>query len=235
MESRAREASADCLPERAADYPQFYFATPRDEVVGFLPANPRRVLEVGCGSGAFRAHFPTDVEYWGIEPEEGPARDAGRKLTKVLQGDFEVCLPDLPTGYFDLIVCNDVIEHMRDHRYFLEVIQTVMEPRATLVGSVPNVRLLSNLARLLLRRDWAYIDSGILDYTHLRFFTGKSLARELSAAGFKIERLRGINPLGSSERGVSRLLKVGVSNLASLLLGRDTRFVQFGFRARFLG
>ena len=213
-------------------YPEFYFATPRDEVFAFVPAGSRRVLEIGCGSGAFRAHFPAEVEYWGVEPEDGPAADAAKHLTRVLQGNAGDCLPAQPDGYFDLIVCNDVIEHMPDHRRFLRDIQRVMSPGGSLVGSVPNVRLLSNLARLLLKRDWEYIDSGILDYTHLHFFTEKSLRRELLNAGFSIEKLAAINALGSRERGLSRMLKLTASTAASLLVGRDTRFVQFAFRAR---
>ena len=229
--SRIRTASA----EAADPYPEFYFATPRDEVFAFVPRESRRVLEVGCGSGAFRSHFPAQVEYWGIELEKGPAKDAAKHLTRVLVGNAESCLPKLPAGYFDLVVCNDVIEHMPDHRRFLRDVQRVMAPAAAMVGSVPNVRLLSNLARLLFKRDWEYIDSGVLDYTHLHFFTQKSLRRELVNAGFAIEKLAGINPLGGRDRGPARLLKTAVGSAASLLLGRDTRFVQFAFRARLGG
>lgn len=214
------------------DYPEFYFAAPRDEVVEFLPQTARRVLEVGCGSGAFRAHFPPNVEYWGIQPQDGPATEAEEHLTKVLRGNFEEHEHNLPDAYFVLIVCNDVIEHMPDHRQFLRGIQRVMAADALLVGSVPNVRLLSNLVRLLAKRDWEYVDSGILDYTHLRFFTQKSLTRELAATGFTIERVAGINALGSREQGLPRLLKTIASGVASFVVGRDTRFVQFGFRAR---
>lgn len=220
----------DSSPSRGA-YPEFYYATPRDEVMNFVPPGARRILEVGCGSGAFRAHFPTEIEYWGVEPESGPAAEAAKHLTKVLRGNFEECAQELPNAYFDLVVCNDVIEHMPDPRQFLRAIQRVMTPTAALVGSIPNVRVLSNLVRLLAKRDWEYVDSGILDYTHLRFFTQKSLARELSDAGFTIERLAGINALGSKEQGLRRLFKAGASSAASFALGRDTRFVQFGFRA----
>ena len=212
--------------ESAQDYSKGYFALSRDELVEFLPKDTRRVLEVGCGSGIFRAHFPNNVEYWGIEPQEGPARDAARHLTKVLQGTFDDCRSELPTSYFDLVVCNDVIEHMFDHRAFLRDIQNFLTPKGVLIGSVPNVRLLSHLARLLIKRDWEYIGEGTLDYTHLRFFTEKSFARELVKAGFAVDKLRGINALGSKERGIPKLLKVAVSSVASLLIGRDTRFVQ---------
>ena len=220
------------LPDATFDYPAYYFAAPRDEVFKFVPPGSRRVLEVGCGSGAFRAHFASETEYWGIEPRESPANDAAKRLTKVLLGSFHDRLAELPEAYFDLVIINDVIEHMRDYREFLLAVQKVMAPGAVIVGSVPNVRLVSNLARLLIKRDWEYLDAGILDYTHLHFFTQKSLTRELKKAGFNIERLEGINALGSTEHGLPKFLKTVASSAVSLLMGSDTRFVQFAFRAK---
>lgn len=215
-----------------SEYPEFYFATPRSEVYALVRGGARRILEIGCGSGAFRSHFAGSVEYWGVEPEAAPAADAARSLSKVLHGTFDKCRSEIPTAYFDLVVCNDVIEHMTDHRAFLREIQEVMAPAAMIVGSVPNVRLLSNLARLLVQRDWRYLDSGVLDYTHLRFFTEKSLRRELELSGLRVEEVIGINPLGGKDAGLARLLKTAVSLIASLLMGRDTRFVQYAFRAK---
>lgn len=213
-------------------YQSAYFGLARDEVMGFVPAGAQRILEVGCGSGAFRAHFAPWVEYWGVEPEEGPATDAAKALTKVIHGRFDERQGELPKAYFDVVVCNDVIEHMIDHRAFLRDVQSVLVPGGALVGSIPNIRLMSNLARLLVKRDWEYLSQGILDYTHLRFFTKKSWIRELGGAGLKVERVTGINPLGSKERGLSRFYKVVLSSIGAVVLGGDTRFVQIGFRAR---
>jgi 2-polyprenyl-3-methyl-5-hydroxy-6-metoxy-1,4-benzoquinol methylase len=218
--------------ENTDEYRSSYFGLSRDEVIDFVPTGARRVLEVGCGSGVFRRHFPGDVEYWGIEPEEGPAREAAKHLTKVLHGRFDDSKGDLPENYFDLVVCNDVIEHMPDHRGFLRDVQHVVVPGGALVGSVPNVRLLTNLARLLIKRDWQYLEEGVLDYTHLRFFTKKSWTRELASSGLEVERVVGINPLGSKEHGLDRLFKIVASSAGALLMGGDTRFVQIGFRAR---
>jgi SAM-dependent methyltransferase len=210
------------------NYPHYYFATSRDEMAKFVPVGVKRVLEIGCGSGGFRSHVPTAVEYWGIEYEPGPATDAATRLTQVLHGKVEDRLAEVPRGYFDLIVCNDVIEHLEDPRGFLADIQRVMAPDAKLVGSIPNVRLLTNLYRLLVRRDWEYVDSGVLDYTHLHFFTQKSLRRELTRAGLVVETLEGINPLGHDSGTLKRLLGL----VASWVVGADSRFVQLAFVAR---
>jgi 2-polyprenyl-3-methyl-5-hydroxy-6-metoxy-1,4-benzoquinol methylase len=214
------------------DSPDFYYGAPRTEILPLLPASPRRVLEVGCGSGAFRRNFAQDVEYWGIEPADGPAMEAEKHLSKVCRGTLTDSFAMLPDGYFDLIVCNDVIEHLTDHDWFLANIKTKMAPGAIMVGSVPNVRLLTNLYRLVVRRDWEYGDAGILDTTHLRFFTQKSWTRILATHGFLLERIIGLNSLGSTEKGLGGLAKSLVARASALILGSDVLYVQFGFRVK---
>lgn len=93
------------------------------------------------------------------------------KLRKALDDRTAAALPD---QHFDMVICNDVIEHMVDHDHFLEHIKTKMRPGACIVGSIPNVRHLTALFKLLVAKDWPYSASGILDRTHLRFFTENS-------------------------------------------------------------
>ena len=83
------------------------------------------------------------------------------------------------------MVCNDVIEHMADHDRFLRQIRGHIAPGGVLIGSVPNMRHYRALFELLVLRDWDYRDSGVLDRTHLRFFTARSLRRSLTRAGFE--------------------------------------------------
>lgn len=97
----------------------------------------------------------------------------------------------MPDGYFDLVVCNDVLEHMADPQKALATIRAKMAADGRLVGSLPNVRSVWVLLDLLFRRDWRYRESGVLDSTHLRFFTFKSARRLLTESGFEIEVFRG--------------------------------------------
>ncbi len=203
-----------------------YHQGARPEMAGFIPDGVHRVLEIGCGEGEFRQYFPDSVEYWGVEPYAEAAAVAAHRLQTVRIGSFLDMQDDLPDGYFDLVVCNDVIEHMVDHDLFLQLIQRKMTPDARLIGSVPNVRYLRVLNELLLRRDWAYRDSGVLDRTHLRFFTRRSLQRTFSLHGYTIERLNGINGLKLWPPTAKKIGRV----LAISLLGRDTRYLQYGFR-----
>jgi SAM-dependent methyltransferase len=205
-----------------------YYAKHRPEVLPFLPQGPRRVLEVGCGEGRFRANLPSTCEYRGVEPSAAAGRVAATVLDAVLVGTYGEVAAELPAQYFDLVICNDVIEHMPDHDAFLEDIKQKMAPGAHLVGSVPNVRFLSNLSQMLIAKEWRYEEFGLLDRTHLRFFTARSWERTLREHGFVVEAIAGINAVDPGATWPRRLAK----RAAIAVLGADTRFLQFGFRAR---
>ena len=174
--------------------PDSYYSHPRQALAGLIiPSRYGRVLEIGCGTGAFATHYNSGSEIWGIEPNRDAARQAKLLMDKVLIGTYREVENDLPSNYFDLVVCNDVIEHMPDGLSFLDDIQKTMSPGARLAGSIPNVRYYRNLGALLLQKDWKYRDEGILDQTHALFFTKKSIARALEEANYRIELLVGIN------------------------------------------
>lgn len=206
-----------------------YYSSHRAEVTPFLPDNPSRVLEIGCGTGGFRDFLPKNVEYWGVEPVADVAQAAREKMDFVHIGTYDAVKDQLPNEYFDLVICNDVIEHMQDHDAFLEQIKDKMAHGGFLCGSIPNVRHFKNLLNLLIKKDWEYTDAGILDRTHLRFFTRKSLIRAFDQNGFEIEMFKGIND--------KRLRFYNPFSLIKYLflfgiLGIDTRPLQFGFRVR---
>ena len=191
-----------------------------------LPEQYSKVLEVGCGEGNFRINLSQENEYWGVEPIEASARRASKKLDKVLIGTFNEMFDQIPDGYFDLVICNDVIEHMTDHEEFFQSIKKKIKKEGCLVASIPNVRYILNLIELLVKKDWEYKDSGILDRTHLRFFTEKSLKRTIIDSGFEIDQFKGINIYRSG--GVKRYF----FNVVFMLLGQDARCMQFGIRIK---
>jgi 2-polyprenyl-3-methyl-5-hydroxy-6-metoxy-1,4-benzoquinol methylase len=205
----------------------------RTEMLAFMPAQYHRVLEIGCDEGDFAVLLQGEV--WGIEPDPAAAMVAEGRLHHVLTGTFNEVAASLPANYFDVVVCNDVIEHMRDHDRFLRDVRRFLVPNGVLVGSVPNLRHYRALFELLVLRDWDYRDSGVLDRTHLRFFTARSLRRSLAHAGFRVERLQGIN--GGMRLTLSRQhLPHALFGWALIVLtlggARDIRFMQIAFRAR---
>ena len=197
-----------------------YYQNYRKEVFEIVPKGASRILEIGCAAGRFRQNFSPDVEYWGVEPVANAAEEAVACGIKVFVGTYDQVREKLPDCYFDLVVCNDVIEHMPNPEDFLASVKEKMVPRGMLVGSVPNVRFWGNLINLLVRRDWKYEDSGVLDKTHLRFFTRKSLRRLLESAGYRMELLRGIESMRM------KVLKVLFAPIL-ILVGFDICDMQF--------
>lgn len=207
-----------------------YYKHQRPEVADLLPDTYQHVLEVGCGEGVFRRNLTKACEYTGIEPSPTAAATARTTLDRVLTGTYDTVASDLPVDYFDLVICNDVIEHMVDHDKFLEDIKRHMKTGAIMVGSVPNVRYFFHLWDLLVGKDWRYIDQGILDRTHLRFFTQKSWRDSLSTHGYSIEILQGINQPAWGERMLRRWAKL----ILASVIGADSKFMQIAFRAKLL-
>lgn len=201
-----------------------YYKNARTEILEFLPkVSLKKILEIGPGEGNFSKHIKTHAEYWAVEMND--KLNIGNEFTKVFMGSYEEISRELPCAYFDIIVCNDVIEHMKDHESFLRDIRNKMTKNASIVGSIPNVRYYKNLLNLLIKKDWKYENEGILDSTHLRFFTEKSFTECVTKLGYKITKVKGINGISIDDGYLKYLLKsilVGV-------FGFDSQYQQFGF------
>lgn len=210
-----------------------YVLSERSEIARLLPDSYRTVLEIGCAKGGFKANLNPNAEVWGIEPRASAAGHAAALGYKVLVGIYDAVAAEIPDAYFDLVVCNDVIEHMTDHDKFLQDIKRKMKPDACIVGSVPNVRYFGNMVKLVVLKDWHYEEQGILDRTHLRFFTGKSLRETFVRNGYEVQQLKGVNSDFAKFATVKLVLKnMLLAATIALSLGhcRDLRFLQYGFR-----
>lgn len=203
-----------------------YHSHARPEMLAFVPREARRVLDVGCGEGAFAALVKerTGAEVWGIELDARAAKVAASRLDRVFDGDALARLADVPDGAFDVVVTNDVLEHLVDPYAALRALRAKLAPGGCLVASIPNVRFLPHLVHVVAQKDWRYEDEGIRDRTHLRFFTARSIRRAFDEAGYRIERMQGINPMAG--------WKFPVFNVATLGTMRDTRWQQFAVVAR---
>jgi hypothetical protein len=115
---------------------------------------------------------------------------------------------------------------MVDHDAFFDAIKCKLRKGGCVLGSVPNIRHYSNLIEMLLGKDWQYRSSGILDKTHLRFFTKKSLRNCLLSHSYNIQVLAGINGKKKRFMPPKRLFR----ELLISIMGQDIRYVQLAFR-----
>lgn len=206
---------------------QKYYRAGRDEMLPFIPERIKSAIEIGCGDGAFGAALKAEGrvdEYWGLEIHPPSGETARQSLDKVLVGNAELLIDDLPDAYFDVMVFNDSLEHLVDPFLFLVKAKKKLRAGGVIVASIPNVRHFRNLYNLIFKKQWRYVDSGILDRTHLRFFTCESIKDMFDDAGFSIVQLKGIH--GSRKR------KVRILSLLSFGLLSDIRYLQFAVVAK---
>jgi 2-polyprenyl-3-methyl-5-hydroxy-6-metoxy-1,4-benzoquinol methylase len=204
-----------------------YYANPRPEMMGLLPDSASKILDVGCGSGAFARALKADKagrEVWGIEINSTVAEQARANMDKVLVGDIGELSKDLPKKYFDAVFFNDVLEHLPDPYTVLRKIPDQVNQGGYIYVSLPNVRHIRNLFNLLVKKDWAYTDHGVLDRTHLRFFTLKSALRMFSDLGLEVESYKGIV---STQKWFMRPL-----NWFTFGYFEDTLYLQYAFKVK---
>jgi 2-polyprenyl-3-methyl-5-hydroxy-6-metoxy-1,4-benzoquinol methylase len=152
-------------------------------------AGAARILDVGCWSGFLGRRLlalgATTVD--GVEEDPSAAELAARDYREVWVADVETF--DIPEGYcYDRIVCADVLEHTANPQAVLARLRPFLAPDGLLVVSVPNVAHWSLRMKLLLGR-WEYTDRGLLDRTHVHFFTRKSAQCEIASAGYVVKEV----------------------------------------------
>ncbi|WP_337998092.1 class I SAM-dependent methyltransferase [Oleispirillum naphthae] len=167
----------------------------RREVAPYLKPHSR-ILEIGCGSGATLGFLKQQgLCDWagGAEFVAAAAQKARQVADKVWIGDVESMEFDIEEGSLDAVLCLDVLEHLVDPWTMARRMASLLAPGGLLLVSLPNIRDYHILGDLVLRGRWEYRDSGILDRTHLRFFTRKSAVALVAGAGLTVET---VQPLG---------------------------------------
>ena len=128
-------------------------------------------------------------ETWGVEPNEKAAAMASAVVTRVLCGPIESVWSAISTEHFGCLLCLDVLEHLPDPWAVMRRLIGLCKPNATIIVSLPNLRYWEVLRDLVFHREFSYREQGILDQTHLQFFTSKSAVDLISSAGGKEVRL----------------------------------------------
>jgi len=180
---------------RAAHGDDGYFEHTRPELRALVPVGARRVLDVGCGEGGLGAALKAerDCEVIGLEGFPAAADRARERLDDALCVDLDA-LEALPaeTGSFNAMIFGDVLEHLRDPARLLRNLLPALAPDGVLVCSIPNVKHWSVLFPLLVNDRWTYQDAGLLDRTHVHFFTLHEIGVMLEELGLEADHV-GVN------------------------------------------
>lgn len=163
-----------------------------NKISEFAAGNTLSILEVGCSSGYFgSALINHGHQVWGIEPDEQAASVASESLTFVFCGFIEDFFSKHQSSKFDVIVFGDVLEHLLDPVSILRQCSGFLNKDGIIVASLPNVSHFAVRAMLLEGR-WEYSDLGILDRTHLAFYTRDTLIDLFSDAGYEIKDISAV-------------------------------------------
>lgn len=197
---QALDAPDDAMP--AYVHPDYVPA----HLIARIARPPRLVLDVGCYAGATGAYVKArhpDARVIGIEPRAAAAARAARRLDAVqattLEG-FDFDAAGIAPGTVDTVILADVLEHMYNPWAALVGLRRWLSPDAQLLVSMPNARNLWLLDRLAIGGEWRYEAQGLLDVTHIRFFTRRDMMRLFAETGYRVgevhcnidERCRGV-------------------------------------------
>ncbi|MCC7260914.1 MAG: glycosyltransferase, partial [Candidatus Latescibacteria bacterium] len=171
------------------------------------------------------------TEVVGVEINARAAALARNHLARVIEGSIEE-LEFLPygAGHFDCVVLGDVLEHLRDPEAVLRRLLEYLSPAGCLVCSIPNIRHQSVMLELMVNGRWQYRDEGLLDRTHLRFFTRTEIAQLLERLGLHAEEISASAspPAPAMEPFVQAVAALGGD---AETLREESRVVQYLFRA----
>src|SRR5438094_3331818 len=156
-----------------------------------LIGSNKRVLELGPATGRVtRALIANGCAVVAIERDHGSAKRL-RDFCKVIEGDIEQMPLARRLGglRFDVILAGDFLEHLQDPVQLLQQLRPLLESSGYLLTSIPNISH-GSVRLALLHGRFEYRDSGILDRTHLRFFTLDSIRQMFADAGYLVHEVR---------------------------------------------
>jgi 2-polyprenyl-3-methyl-5-hydroxy-6-metoxy-1,4-benzoquinol methylase len=167
-----------------------YGANANEELLRGLGAVSGRLLDVGSGEGSWapRLREAGAAELVALDPSSAAIARARERYDHAVSGTIEgTSLAELG-GPFDVVIAADVLEHLVDPWMALYTLRSWAAPGAMLAVSTPNLRFYRLVGNLVIRGEFEYEPWGVRDWTHLRWFTRRSLTRMLTASGWQPER-----------------------------------------------
>jgi len=172
------------------DKTRVYFNADRQDLFQLVPSDkPGRVLDIGAAEGSMLIALKQSGkarEVVGVElmPISGGGQ-SHPEIDRFIIADVEQHSLDLEPESFDVIICGDVLEHLRDPWSTLDYLIEFLRPGGTLVASLPNILYWRAFGRIVMG-DFRYAPAGVLDRTHLRFFCRKNVLDLVESAGLAV-------------------------------------------------
>lgn len=188
-----------------------YFHFKRTNLVDMLPSIGGKVLDIGCAAGGTLEYLKSKGASYtvGIDIDKDAISIAAKKnLDMVFTGNIEKDDLPFPENEFDCIIMADILEHLYNPWETLKKMTGYLKSDGYMLLSIPNIKHYSILTRLILYDEWSYSEAGILDSTHIRFFTLKETKRMLDDAGLKIVVIKDV----ASTRGKMKILNTLLLN-----------------------
>jgi methionine biosynthesis protein MetW len=215
------------LKENSKSEISSYYKNTRQDIAQYIKKGQHVILDIGCGAGNLGEFLKKNAyakEVIGVELDLTATAEASTKLDSVINANLNLTnVTEVLRKYnkesFDYIVCADVLEHLVDPWNVLNDLRKYLKPGGHVVISLPNVRHWSVWLPLILRGRWEYCDSGIMDRTHLRFFTLSSAIELLKEARLDVVTYR---PL---LRGKSQLISKYSMGLFNEIIAVQTIFI----------
>lgn len=169
------------------------------------------VLDIGCGRGGLGSYLQNQYgcQVTGLEIIAENYIHSSSILHKAYLGDIETMDLSVLGSNFDYIIFSDSLEHMLEPKLVLERVRGLMNDEGRLLISMPNIRNFRVTIPLMLFDQWEYKDEGLLDRTHLRFFTATSVCNLIEQTGYSVKQILCDLPT-SSKVGILNTLTFGI-------------------------
>lgn len=189
-----------------------YFLGARFDFVKRMPrSNTASVLEIGCssgGTGALALHEGKCGSYTGIDVMPHATEEAKCKLTKVILADLDTNFPEMETDQFDVLIASEIFEHLRDPWTVIAKIVPLLKSGAMILASSPNIAHIQVIKKLR-KGCFDYEEMGVMDRTHLRWFTPKSYQDLFSSAGLTVTNTWPVQPIKPHHKLLAKFMPNG--------------------------
>lgn len=170
-----------------------YFSNARWDIINLIPVGNHKILEVGCGNGATLCALKKNMkahQVYGVEISDKLSKYLEEHLDGFITGDVELLNIPFEENSFDFIIFGDVLEHLVSPEIVLRKYGKLLKKDGYIIASIPNIKYYSVLLNLIFFDKFEYTESGILDKSHLRFFTKKQIIKMFQSENFEITHIQ---------------------------------------------